>query len=143
MPESPIYLDASVLVALSSDDPQTERGRAFLRAGLPLVIVSDYAATEFASAIARRVRMGQILAGDAKIAFTHFDSWVSPVAQWTQTTASDITSAASLIRRLDLNVRAPDAINIAIADRIGAALATFDDRMAAAARALEVAVAAV
>jgi uncharacterized protein len=60
-----------------------------------------------------------------------------------KTTASDIASAASFIRRLDLNLRAPDAINIAIADRIGAALATFDDRMAAAARALEVAVAAV
>jgi predicted nucleic acid-binding protein len=56
-----------------------------------------------------------------------------------QTTASDIASAAAFIRRLDLNLRAPDAINIAIADRVGAALATFDERMAASARALKVA----
>lgn len=66
MPESPIYLDASVLVALFSDDPQAERRRAVLHAGLPVVIVSDYAATEFASAIARRVRMGQIRPDDAR-----------------------------------------------------------------------------
>jgi uncharacterized protein len=100
MSESRMYLDASVLIALFSDDPRTERGRAFLHAGLPQVIVSDYAVAEFAWAIARRAHMNQILAGDAKIVFTHFDSWVACVAQWVQTTACNIASAAAFIRRL-------------------------------------------
>jgi len=37
---------------------------------------------------------------------------------------------------LDLTLRAPDAINIAIAQRIEADLLTFDDQLAASARAL-------
>jgi predicted nucleic acid-binding protein len=35
-----------------------------------------------------------------------------------------------------LPLRAPDAINIAIAQRLDTAIATFDDKMAACARAL-------
>jgi predicted nucleic acid-binding protein len=41
-----------------------------------------------------------------------------------------------LARRLDLPLRTPDALNIAIAQRVGADLVTFDDRMVASARAL-------
>jgi predicted nucleic acid-binding protein len=40
------------------------------------------------------------------------------------------------LRRLDLTLRTPDALNIAIAQRAGAAMATFDARMAEAAQAL-------
>jgi predicted nucleic acid-binding protein len=40
------------------------------------------------------------------------------------------------LRRLDLTPRTPDAINIAIAQRVGANLATFDVKRAAAASVL-------
>jgi predicted nucleic acid-binding protein len=46
------------------------------------------------------------------------------------------------IRRLDLDIRAPDARNIAIAQRIGATLMTFDTKMAITAQAPGVPVAA-
>jgi predicted nucleic acid-binding protein len=49
---------------------------------------------------------------------------------------SDRSAADLFIRRLDLPLRAPDAINIAIAQRVGATLATFDDKMAECARTL-------
>jgi len=55
--------------------------------------------------------------------------------------AADIARAATFLRRLDLILRTPDAIHIAIAERIGATLVTFDRQMAAAARALGMAVA--
>jgi predicted nucleic acid-binding protein len=42
-----------------------------------------------------------------------------------------------LLRRLDLTLRAPDAINIALAQRARAARATFDEKMAASATALK------
>ena len=48
---------------------------------------------------------------------------------------------ARVLRRLDLPLRTPDAINIAIAQRIDAALATFDDKMRAAATAIGVSIA--
>ena len=49
---------------------------------------------------------------------------------------ADIKSALTFLRRLDLTLRAADAINIAIAQRIGLDLATFDQKMAASAAAL-------
>ena len=56
--------------------------------------------------------------------------------------SSDVTAAASFIRRLDLTLRMADAINIAMAQRIGATLATFDVKMRDSARAIGVPVAA-
>jgi hypothetical protein len=47
-----IYPDASVLVALLMVDAVTARADAFFRGNTPVVIVSDFAATEFASAVA-------------------------------------------------------------------------------------------
>jgi predicted nucleic acid-binding protein len=42
------------------------------------------------------------------------------------------------LRRLDLTLRAPDAINIALAQRLEATLFTFDAKMAGAAKVLGV-----
>jgi uncharacterized protein len=131
-----VYLDASVLVSLFSNDALTARADGFLRSNPSILIVSDFAAAEFASAIARRVRMRLLTAGDARTAFSIFDEWLPPNAGRAQTTSSDVASAAGFLRRLELTLRAPDAINIAIAQRVGADVMTFDDKMAAGARAL-------
>jgi len=48
--------------------------------------------------------------------------------------------AISLVRRLDSGLRAPDALNIAIAQRCEAYLLTFDGKMARSARSLGVTV---
>ena len=53
-----VYLDASVLVALLTDELLTGRADTFMRTKKPVLVVSDFAAAEFASAIARRVRTG-------------------------------------------------------------------------------------
>lgn len=45
-------------------------------------------------------------------------------------------AAEAFVRRLDLTLRAPDALHIAMAQRNGAALVTFDEKMAACAKAL-------
>ncbi len=57
-------------------------------------------------------------------------------------TSADVTRADALMRRLDLPLRTPDALHIAIAERVGATLATFDVKMAAAARVIGLPVAA-
>lgn len=130
------YLDASVLVSLFTNDILTARAETFLRSHPSVLIVSDFAATEFASAIARRVRIRLLTPNEARAAFSTFDAWTAGRARWEQMTSIDVTSAAGFLRRLDLALRAPDAINIAIAQRIGADLLTFDVQMAAGARAL-------
>jgi predicted nucleic acid-binding protein len=137
-----VYLDASILVPLFKDDRFTSRAEAFLQNSRSTLLVSDFAAAEFASAVARHVRMRSLAHKDALVAFSSFDNWVAQVTQRVETTAADVAAADAFIRRLDLPLRAPDAINIAIAQRLDAAIATFDDEMAACARALGTAVTA-
>ena len=50
--------------------------------------------------------------------------------------ASALRAAEGFLRRLDLTLRTPDAVHVALARRIGASLASFDKKMAASARAL-------
>jgi predicted nucleic acid-binding protein len=102
------------------------------------LIVSDFAAAEFASAFARRVREKLLTVDEARAAFSTFDVWTARETAREQITAADIASAAAFIRRLDLALRTPEAIHIAAAHRIDAMLLTFDKQMAASARALGV-----
>ena len=138
-----VYLDASVLVALFTNDPLTARAETFLRANPLVLIISDFAAAEFSSVIARHVRTKDIKKDDARTVFANFDTWTARTMQHTRISAADIIAAEILLRRLDLTLRTPDAINIAMAQRMGATLVTFDKKMAAAARAIGAVVAKV
>jgi uncharacterized protein len=136
------YLDTSVLVALLIDsDPFTERARAYMAVNPDSLIVSNFAAAESVSVVGRLTRMRRLTTDDATAIFGDFDAWKARTAELVEITTPDITVTTSILRRLDLNVRTPDAINIAIADRLGATLAAVDERMAIAARALGVQVA--
>lgn len=118
------------------DDVSTARAEAFLDANAAILIVSDFAAAEFVSAIARRVRIGEITRSNARTAFAHFDDWTLSSTQRVETSTRDISAAERLLRRLDLPLRTPDALNIAIAQRLGAAVLTFDKQMRAAVQTL-------
>ncbi len=137
-----LYLDASVLVALLTKDVFTSRAETYIRANAPILIVSDFAAAEFASVIARRLRVREITEPIARVVFAELDAWVIRTTEHAETTTADIIAAAGALRRLDLPLRTADAVNIAIARRIGATLMTFDEKMAASAKALGVGVAA-
>lgn len=136
-----VYLDASVLVALFTNDPLTTRADSFLRAKPSVLIVSDFAAAEFSSVIARHVRTKDITKNDAHVVFSNFDAWTELTTQRALINAADIIAAEVLLRRLDLVLRTPDALNIAIAQRMGATLVTFDKKMTTVARAIGVMVA--
>jgi uncharacterized protein len=136
-----LYLDASVIFALLTNDIFTARADAYIREQAPILVVSDFAAAEFASVIARRVRTGEITEHMARDAFAIFDAWTARNTEHAETTSLDVNAAMRALRRLDLTLRTPDAINIAIVERIDATLMTFDTKMATAARALGVKVA--
>jgi uncharacterized protein len=130
------YFDASVLVALLTVEPLSGRADDFLRQNPAPAIVSDLAAAEFASAITRRVRMREVTLDDARADLAGFDVWIARTAQRIEISPADVAVATAFLRRLDLPLRTPDAIHIAIAQRLGATLITFDRQMAASARAL-------
>jgi predicted nucleic acid-binding protein len=127
-----VYLDASVIIALFAIDAQTERADRFLAAQRPTPVVSDFAEAEFVSAIGGHVRIGRLDLGRARSVLTAFDAWAPRTAR-VETRSADVAAASAMLRRLDLVLRTPGALNIAIAHRIGATLATFDEKMAACA----------
>jgi predicted nucleic acid-binding protein len=136
-----VYFDASIIVSLLINDDLNERAEEFVRANSPTICLSDFAAAEFSSVLSRRARMQTLSRSQARVAFREFDLTKGIVAL--ETTTADIATADGYLRRLDLPLRTPDALNIALADRAGAALATFDEPMARCARALGVRLAAV
>jgi len=136
-----VYLDASVLVAFFVADPFSSRAETFIGKQTS-IYVTDFAAVEFASAVARHVRVRRVTTSEARSALLAFDAWRDGTSNKLHTIPQDMEDAAAIIRRLDLNIRTGDALNIAIAMRLDAALATFDDRMAGNARALGATVAA-
>lgn len=136
-----VYLDASVLVGLFvADDRLAGRARTLTIGDHEDLVVSSFAMAEFSSVIARLRRMNSLNDEQAHDIFALFDTWVARFADIAETRDSDMQVAAAIIRRLELNVRAPDAINLAIARRLGAAVATFDKGMATNAAALGIAV---
>ncbi|MFL5115015.1 MAG: type II toxin-antitoxin system VapC family toxin [Microvirga sp.] len=133
-----VYLDASILVALFTPDTLSARVDANFRSTADAAVVGDFAAAEFASAVARKVRTGELTEMNARAVFSEFDEWVARLGAMAEVRSADLVMAARFLRRLDLNLRAPDALNIAVAQRLGIAIATFDQRMAVAARRLGV-----
>lgn len=134
-----VYLDASVLVSTFINDDFSARASLFLGRQQADLIVSDFAKVEFASAVAKRIRVGASTRDEARAAFSAFDVWAARFALRLETEPSDLLAAEAFLRRLDLNLRTGDALNIAVAQRAGAGLATFDDGMARCAAALGVA----
>lgn len=130
------YLDASVLVALFTDDAMTPRATALMGVAPPPFIVSDFAALEFASAISRIVRMRALSRNTAQQALADLDAWLSRSALEVEIGAGDVSAASGFIRRLDLNLRGPDAMHIALAQRLGATLFTVDAKLKTCAKRL-------
>jgi predicted nucleic acid-binding protein len=136
-----IYLDTSVIVPLLTTDSLSARANLFMVNSRPTLLLSDFACAEFASTIARKLRNREMSGKLAKDVFAKFDSWSSRETNSVSLQTNDIADAIGFIRRLDLTLRAPDALHIAMARRLGAALVTFDAKMAASGRALGVEIA--
>jgi predicted nucleic acid-binding protein len=130
------YLDASVIVPLFLADPFTARAEALLRTPHLALIVADWAVLEVSNVISRRVRIQALKRQDALTVLANFDLWRGRSAADAETTRGDVGAATQFVRRLDLVLRGPDAIHIAIAQRLEASLFTFDQRMATAAAAI-------
>lgn len=136
-----LYLDTSVLVSLFRSDAHTDAAANIVAEAGTETIVSDFARAEFAAVMGRLVRVGDLTSDAARVAFQNFDTWTASVPQRANILASDMAECEFLLRRLDLGLRAPDALHLAIVMRLSAELLTFDHHMAMAARVVGVVVA--
>ena len=131
-----VYLDVNVIVPLFAVDLLGHRAEKALRKLDDDVVVSDFCAAEFSSVIAQRVRTRDLRAEDARTAFSNFDNWCARYTRRVEIDTLDVSGASGLMRRLDLSLRTPDALHLAIVHRTSCKLLTFDKSMASAAQAL-------
>ncbi|RST82821.1 PIN domain-containing protein [Aquibium carbonis] len=131
------YLDTSVLVAMLTNEDATARVHTWI-ADQPVgrLAVSEWVHTEFASALALKVRTGQITVGDRAAIVSGYTRIIHKSFRVYPVSADHFRSAALHLGDHELGLRAGDALHIAIAFAEGATLCTLDRRMAAAASAL-------
>ena len=135
-----VYLDASVVVPTLVQEPGSDAVDNLIEQLSEPPLLSSFVIGETASALARLTRMEKLTASDVRDRLASFDRWVVLDAEVIEIEPVDVRLAGLFVRRLELGLRMPDAIHIATAQRIGAALATLDIRLAGAASALNVAI---
>jgi len=138
---SPVYLDTSALTKIYVREPDSEELESALT-GRRDLIVSDLAVTELTSALSRRVRQGDLSAGDRSKLYGLLIQDLS-VGQYqrSELTQEAHRRAEELLMSLGTAapLRAADALHLAQALMTKAGvLLTYDNRMARTARSLGV-----
>ena len=95
-----VYLDPSVLVSLFIPDALSTRADRVLRIQGPEIVLSDFSAAEFASAVSRRVRTRELKSAEAQSLLSEFDEWCIRTTRHVEITALDVAVAANFLRRL-------------------------------------------
>ena len=130
----PIYLDASGLVKLFVEEPESADLNGAL-VGATDVIVSDLALTEMASALGRRTREGRLTLAESRR--LHRDAQKLALScRPAELTPSIHRRAERLLLLSEVQLRALDALHLATAmDAEAATIVTYDPRLRAAAAA--------
>lgn len=129
-----VYLDTSVLVSIVALDANSEAaGRWYENLQAP-VIISDLANLEVCAVVSRELRAKRFTRAAADKAMTDFDS-LRAASERSTPDAQDFALADRLVRDYSTKLTAADALHLAAAKNAGARLATFDLRLAEAARA--------
>ena len=137
-----LYFDTSFLAPLILEEATSSRIEAFV-AKLPAgeLYLSHWTRVEFASLIAREVRMGGLAESDALLAIAQFDELVADSFQVLAPGVADYELAKAYIQHFATKLRAGDALHLAIAANNGAkTLYTLDDGLLNAAKMLKVGV---
>ncbi len=97
------------------------------------LVVSQWVAAEFSSALSLQARQGRVEAEDVAEAERNFDGLLQDEFRLEAVIGSDLVRARRMVVR-DGGLKAPDALHLAIAERLGCVLATFDVPLDRAAR---------
>lgn len=134
------YFDTSFLAPLILEEATSTKIEA-LFAKLPVgeLYVSHWTRVEFASLIAREVRMGGFAESDALLAIAQFDELVTDSFQIVTPGIADYELAKDYIQHFATKLRAGDALHLAIASNHGAqSFYTLDEGLLNAAKLMKV-----
>ena len=133
------YLDSAVLVAALANESMAEPVREWLdlhREGQ--LAISNWVVTEVSSALSIKVRTGAIDVFQRAAALAAFRRMVASSLLLLPVSQSAFVAAAAFADRHELNLRAGDALHLAIAAEHGATVYTLDRRMARAGPELQI-----
>ena len=121
-----VYLDASVIVPLFVQEKTSEAVLAWMAS-------VDRAIAEVSSAMSYHVRRRNLDPDERDLAETKFNIWLDRAAAVREVEPEDVTACRFLLHRHP-RLRTPDALHLAIVQRLECDLATYDHDLADAAR---------
>ncbi|HEX7183841.1 MAG TPA: type II toxin-antitoxin system VapC family toxin [Thermoanaerobaculia bacterium] len=134
-----IYFDTSVLAAYYTEEQRTgEAAEIIGKASLP--VVSDLTIAELNVVIARKERLGFLPLGGAAAVFALFDEHLGDSFLSIAIEPRHIQATRDFAVRSPIPLRTLDTLHLVMASEVEGALATFDGRLADAARAMGFAV---
>lgn len=123
-----IYLDTSFIAPYYLQEA-TSRRVAQVLAGIPAgnLAISDWTKTEFASLLARKVRMGELSQGLTKTIWQAFEQDVKNSFHLLELSRQDFTYASDVLLKVPKSgIRGADALHLAVVYHQNAELYTLD-----------------